>query len=340
MTVADDPLPLMFDVHPGRVVIAQGEPYPDAWVVRYGALLMELVDPEGHRLALDLLGPGDLVGGPVAWTADASVRALVHERALRGRADRPPRRPRAARAPCVMARMLGRLGSDRGSSRGQAGRPRRSIRTAGPGRALSGAAPHAGAPRRADGCHQGERQPGARRARGGRTRGEEPRTLRRSARPTHPTEGVARYPSACSIAREHELQYRALPLTLATAPLTRPRRGSDPRTVLRLAGAFSPPLVDELQQVRKDRARSQRSHLLRMVGVDHLDHLRDRARSVRERRQHLRLPLFTMREVLDELVSRPKRRPARGPDRSFSRAELRMRLSDRRYERGPRPADR
>jgi CRP/FNR family transcriptional regulator, cyclic AMP receptor protein len=77
MRVADDPLPLMFDALPGRVVIHQGEPYPDAWVVRYGALLMELVDTEGHCLALDLLGPGDLVGGPAAWTADASVRALV-----------------------------------------------------------------------------------------------------------------------------------------------------------------------------------------------------------------------------------------------------------------------
>jgi CRP/FNR family cyclic AMP-dependent transcriptional regulator len=75
--LADDPLPLMFDVLPGRVVIHQGDPFPDAWVIRYGALLMELVDAEGHRLALDLLGPGDLVGGPSAWTADASVRALI-----------------------------------------------------------------------------------------------------------------------------------------------------------------------------------------------------------------------------------------------------------------------
>ena len=77
MSIADDPLPLMFDVHPGRVVIHQGEPYPDAWTVRSGALLMEVVDAEGHRLALDLLGPGDLVGGPVSWTADASVQALI-----------------------------------------------------------------------------------------------------------------------------------------------------------------------------------------------------------------------------------------------------------------------
>jgi CRP/FNR family cyclic AMP-dependent transcriptional regulator len=77
VSMADDSLPLMFDVHPGREVIHQGEPYPDAWMVRSGALLMEVVDTEGHRLALDLLGPGDLVGGPTTWTADASVRALV-----------------------------------------------------------------------------------------------------------------------------------------------------------------------------------------------------------------------------------------------------------------------
>jgi CRP-like cAMP-binding protein len=77
VNTASDPLPLMFDVHPGREVIHQGEPYPDAWVVRSGALLMEVVDLEGHRLALDLLGPGDLVGGPTSWISDASVRALV-----------------------------------------------------------------------------------------------------------------------------------------------------------------------------------------------------------------------------------------------------------------------
>jgi CRP/FNR family transcriptional regulator, cyclic AMP receptor protein len=78
VNTAGDPLPLMvLDVHPGREVVRQGERYPDAWTVRSGALLMEVVDAEGHRLALDLLGPGDLVGGPTTWTADASVRALV-----------------------------------------------------------------------------------------------------------------------------------------------------------------------------------------------------------------------------------------------------------------------
>ena len=38
---------------------------------------METIDLEGHRLVLDVLGPGDLVGGPTGWTADASIRALV-----------------------------------------------------------------------------------------------------------------------------------------------------------------------------------------------------------------------------------------------------------------------
>ena len=74
---AGEPLPLMFDVYPGREIIRQGEAYPDAWVVRRGALLMEMVDVDGHRLALDVLGAGDLVGGPTTWFADACVRALT-----------------------------------------------------------------------------------------------------------------------------------------------------------------------------------------------------------------------------------------------------------------------
>jgi CRP/FNR family transcriptional regulator len=71
----DEPLPLTFEVRPGRVVVSQGEPYPGAWIVRSGRLLMEAVDPEGRRLAIDVLGRGDLVGGPPGWTAEATVRA-------------------------------------------------------------------------------------------------------------------------------------------------------------------------------------------------------------------------------------------------------------------------
>ncbi len=77
MSAAGDPLPLLFDVHPGREIVRQGEPYSEAWVIRRGALLMETIDIEGHRLVRDVLGPGDLVGGPTGWTADASIRALV-----------------------------------------------------------------------------------------------------------------------------------------------------------------------------------------------------------------------------------------------------------------------
>ena len=77
MRTADDPFPLLFDVHPGRAVVRQGEPFPDSWVVRSGALVAEIVDEDGHRLVLDVLGPGDLVGGPETSIADASVRALT-----------------------------------------------------------------------------------------------------------------------------------------------------------------------------------------------------------------------------------------------------------------------
>jgi CRP/FNR family cyclic AMP-dependent transcriptional regulator len=74
---AEEPLPLTFEVRAGRVIVRQGEPYPGAWIVRSGRLLMETVDTEGRRLALDLLGRGDLVGGPPGWTADASVTAAI-----------------------------------------------------------------------------------------------------------------------------------------------------------------------------------------------------------------------------------------------------------------------
>jgi CRP/FNR family transcriptional regulator, cyclic AMP receptor protein len=84
---ADEPLPLVIVVPPGREVIRQGEPYADAWVVRTGALLMEVVDRDGHALALDVLGPGDLVGGPPDAIADASARALLTSRLLAANAD-------------------------------------------------------------------------------------------------------------------------------------------------------------------------------------------------------------------------------------------------------------
>jgi CRP/FNR family transcriptional regulator len=71
----EEPLPLTFEVRPGRAVVVQGDPFPGAWIVRSGRLLMEAVDAEGRRLTIDLLGRGDLVGGPPGWMAEATVRA-------------------------------------------------------------------------------------------------------------------------------------------------------------------------------------------------------------------------------------------------------------------------
>lgn len=76
MWMAEDPFPLTIEVRPGREVVRQGEAYPGAWIVRSGALLMEMVDQEGRRFGVDLLGRGDLVGGPAGWIAQASVRPL------------------------------------------------------------------------------------------------------------------------------------------------------------------------------------------------------------------------------------------------------------------------
>ena len=76
MRPADEPLPLALEVRAGRAVVRQGEAYPGAWVVRSGRLVMDVVDPEGRRLALDILGRGDLVGGPAGWIAEASATAM------------------------------------------------------------------------------------------------------------------------------------------------------------------------------------------------------------------------------------------------------------------------
>ena len=80
MSIADDPLPLPIDVRPGRDVVRQGDVDPGAWIVRSGALFLESVDPEGRRLVLDVLGPGDLVGGLPGVPAEASARAVLGSR--------------------------------------------------------------------------------------------------------------------------------------------------------------------------------------------------------------------------------------------------------------------
>ena len=69
------PLPLIA-VRGGQQVVRQGEPGLGPWVVSSGALLAAAVSADGHVLALEVLGPGDLVGEPDGRAAESSVRAL------------------------------------------------------------------------------------------------------------------------------------------------------------------------------------------------------------------------------------------------------------------------
>jgi CRP-like cAMP-binding protein len=127
---ADEPLPLVIAVQPGREVIRQGEAYPGAWVVRTGALVMEVVDHDGHTLALDVLGPGDLVGGPPDVIADASVRALVTSgllgasgSALRAGLERRARRVTGLASSLAWDRLAARLAARLDDLAARFGRP-------------------------------------------------------------------------------------------------------------------------------------------------------------------------------------------------------------------------
>lgn len=77
MRSVDEPLPLTFQVRQGRVLVRQGDAYRGAWIVGSGTLSMGTVDPDGRRLTIDVLGRGDLVGGPPGWIAEATVHALT-----------------------------------------------------------------------------------------------------------------------------------------------------------------------------------------------------------------------------------------------------------------------
>ena len=57
-------LPLETAVRAGSVVVHQGEPCPPMRVVTHGAFVVEVLRHDGRRLVLDVLGPGDALGGP------------------------------------------------------------------------------------------------------------------------------------------------------------------------------------------------------------------------------------------------------------------------------------
>lgn len=71
----DRPLPLVA-VRTGQEVVRQGEACPHASVIEAGALLATAVSSDGQVLALDVLGPGDLVGEPDRVPSLVTVRAL------------------------------------------------------------------------------------------------------------------------------------------------------------------------------------------------------------------------------------------------------------------------
>lgn len=100
-----EPLPLIA-VHPGQHVLRQGELYAGPWVVESGALLASAVLDDGHVLALDVLGPGDLVGEPDGAPAEHGVRALGQGRL------RTPQVAEAAGLAAARARRLAALARD------------------------------------------------------------------------------------------------------------------------------------------------------------------------------------------------------------------------------------
>lgn len=70
-----EPLPLTV-LRTGGVLVAQGERCPGAWTVESGVLYAEVVDPEGRRMIVDVLGPGDLAGGVTGAPSAVTVRAV------------------------------------------------------------------------------------------------------------------------------------------------------------------------------------------------------------------------------------------------------------------------
>ncbi|HVF07014.1 MAG TPA: Crp/Fnr family transcriptional regulator [Actinomycetota bacterium] len=60
-------------VRPGTAIVRQGDPCPPMRVVTRGAFMVEVLRHDGRRLVLDVLGPGDGVGGP-ADPVEGTVR--------------------------------------------------------------------------------------------------------------------------------------------------------------------------------------------------------------------------------------------------------------------------
>lgn len=72
----------------GRLAVRQGQPCSGVSMVTHGAFLESAVDEEGRVLGLDVLGPGDPIGGVVGTLAVADVRAIRPSRVCEVTPDR------------------------------------------------------------------------------------------------------------------------------------------------------------------------------------------------------------------------------------------------------------
>jgi CRP-like cAMP-binding protein len=70
-----EPLPLVV-LRTGQAPVRQGEPFPGVWRVQAGLLCASIVHDDGRELWLDVMGPGDVVGGRPGWPAPWTIRAL------------------------------------------------------------------------------------------------------------------------------------------------------------------------------------------------------------------------------------------------------------------------
>jgi CRP/FNR family transcriptional regulator, cyclic AMP receptor protein len=69
-------------VRPGTAIVRQGDPCPPMRVVTRGAFMVEILRHDGRRLVLDVLGPGDGVGGPAEPNEDAVRISQATTRAI------------------------------------------------------------------------------------------------------------------------------------------------------------------------------------------------------------------------------------------------------------------
>ena len=267
--------------------------------IRRGALLMETMDLEGHRLVLDVLGPGR----PRRWPHRMD-RGRLHpragdERRVRRGARRPAGRPRQAGEAGFLARLLDRMGSDLRQAPRAPRRSRGAIRPTRPrGTAtqlpltqehLAGLT---GATRESVNRALGEL---AGRGCIERTRGRY--VVRTGAREAAPTRRTA----ASQGCMNRSSGPSPGPGARSARGFSASRPSRSPRRPCRSV-PLAPSWASFSRCASTDRA-ARGCTSFRVIRVDHLDHLGDRSRAFCKHRHDLRFPLVSVREVLDQLVA-------------------------------------